>query len=44
MVLLMYLMLVKKALCWFHVSKNIDTQLNAIKDKKVKSNKIKTRY
>ena len=30
-------MLLKKELCWFHVTKNVDTQLNAIKDKKMKA-------
>ncbi|CAF1106844.1 unnamed protein product [Didymodactylos carnosus] len=27
----------KNIMCWFHVTKNIDTQLNAIKDKKMKA-------
>ncbi|CAF3028112.1 unnamed protein product, partial [Rotaria sp. Silwood2] len=27
----------KRIMCWFHVTKNIDTQLNAIKDKKMKA-------
>ena len=27
----------KIIMCWFHVTKNVDTQLNAIKDKKMKA-------